>query len=70
MTYTPEVAEKDLQIRRKVVKACIWKSCVNCLNWAPNENKGAEEVCSLYKARPPADVIVIGCVSHIEDIPF
>lgn len=72
MTIDSQVKQKDLDIRSKVIKAGIWKTCTNCLHWAPNENKGAAaaEACNIYKVKPPANVIVVGCVSHEEDIPF
>ena len=41
---------------------------VSCLNCDQFDHKG--ELCSLAKARPPANVIPFGCPSWIEDIPF
>lgn len=42
-------------------------SCLNCVSWRKNE-----EICILFKARPPAHVIAFGCPSfcHNEEIPF
>lgn len=41
------------------------RSCVNCDHF--NE---PDEVCALCAARPPAKVIVLGCDSWTEEIPF
>lgn len=40
------------------------KTCINCVNF--NE---PSESCTLYKAKPPARVIALGCEKW-EDIPF
>ena len=42
----------------------LFTTCLNCSYW--NKEK---EICSYYKQRPPAKVIVIGCETHT-DIPF
>ena len=44
-----------------------FQSCINCLHF--NEK---EEICKLYKARPPARVIVFGCSSYadVDEVPF
>lgn len=42
----------------------FFTTCINCAHW--NDNK---EICSYYKQRPPAKVIVNGCETHT-DIPF
>lgn len=41
------------------------RNCTNCEHWIGNT-----EQCALYKARPPAKVIVVGCESHSDLIPF
>jgi hypothetical protein len=42
----------------------VFHTCLSCFNW---EDK--EEICMLYKQRPPARIIANGCPSY-EDIPF
>lgn len=54
----------------KVVRSILEQKtqhCVNCIHWAENE-----EMCKMFKARPPAYVIVTGCPQHMhnDDIPF
>jgi len=42
----------------------LFTTCLNCANWSNQLEK-----CNLYKVRPPAKVIVVGCETHT-DIPF
>lgn len=68
----------EIQVRKSAVISGIWKSCLNCENWS--ENKLAvklgefvnEEnpVCVLANRRPPTEVIVVGCPSWEDCIPF
>lgn len=43
------------------------KSCLNCMHF-----EEAKELCGFkgYNQRPPARVIVTGCPSHEDEIPF
>lgn len=48
----------------------LLRSCLNCEFW----NEGPE-TCNfnhpdMYKKRPPAKVIVVGCQYHTDNIPF
>lgn len=49
----------------------LFRSCLNCQHWT-GENPTAvpAESCSLFRARPPARIIVTGCDSHSDQIPF
>lgn len=70
--YTParsallkELADQTSEGLVKMMMELGWmKTCVNCFYW---EDK--TEICTLYKARPPAKIIALSCPSH-EDIPF
>ena len=44
-----------------------YKNCLNCEHW-----KYTEDLCGLYKAKPPTEILVYGCDSHKDDqdIPF
>ena len=52
------------QIIKQFKHWVIDQSCLQCLHW-----KEKEEICGLFKQRPPAKVIVVGCEKH-EFIPF
>lgn len=46
-----------------VVNAFGWITCLNCDHFKDDQ-------CSLYNAVPPPTVIVHGCTSYQEKIPF
>jgi len=53
------------KIYAEMINHQIFPSCINCL-WF---NK--DEICAVYKVRPPAKTIVLSCVETWEaDIPF
>ena len=54
-------------LEKNAIKYFPFQSCLNCKNF--NE---PDELCILYKMRPPAKIIVFGCPSYddIGDIPF
>lgn len=43
-----------------------FQNCITCAHWDKSE------ICRLYKARPPAEVIAYGCPSYVDFdiIPF
>jgi Fe-S-cluster containining protein len=41
------------------------RSCLNCINFDE-----ANELCNIYKQRPPARIIAKGCEQWFDDIPF
>lgn len=45
------------------VKAFGWVTCLNCEHFA-------DDKCRLYQAVPPPAIIVHGCKSYEEKIPF
>lgn len=53
------IDHQNYMIRRE-----LWQCCVNCVNFQK------DEVCLLFKQRPPASVIVTGCPKWEADIPF
>lgn len=44
-----------------------YQNCLNCTNW-----KYEKDICGLYNAKPPAEIIVYSCSSYEDnqDIPF
>lgn len=48
----------------------LFKSCRNCEHWLEGPPDNKMQVCGLYKCRPPTDIIVSGCDSHSDNIPF
>lgn len=59
----------EMKLHEKLVLGGILPSCHGCMWWGMN-GKPKEEVCTLYKARPPAETIVFGCEKYEWDIPF
>ncbi len=54
----------------------MFKTCLNCEHWIegtqvetllPPESR---QMCKLYGARPPTKIIVCGCESHSDNIPY
>lgn len=50
----------------------LFTSCLNCSHWTGEAPTNGEppEACRLFKARPPARIIVTGCPDHTDNIPF
>ncbi len=46
------------------LKAAEDRNCTKCFHWQDNP-----ELCTLFKQRPPAKVIVVGC-DHYDYVPF
>ena len=44
-----------------------YKNCLNCEHW-----HNGKDLCELYNAKPPTEIIVYSCSSHKDnqDIPF
>ena len=44
-----------------------YRNCLNCEHW-----KYTDDLCGLYGAKPPTEILVYGCDSHKDDqdIPF
>ena len=65
------------KLHRRLVDHQLVRSCLNCRHFGSNDNlgpgdpHGTPEICGIYKARPPAEVIVYSCGPSWEsDIPF
>ncbi|AMW36195.1 hypothetical protein [Xanthomonas phage XAJ2] len=58
---------KSLQksLQDVLVKTHDWQTCLNCIHWLKRN-----ELCEKFGGRPPADIIVTGCIEHDDDIPF
>lgn len=48
----------------------MFKSCYNCEYWIEGPPNNKQQICGLYKLRPPTKIIVCGCESHSDNIPF
>lgn len=57
--------EHLMKLQESLIKSNQITTCTNCEFW-----KDETETCEKYKARPPAKVIVVGCIEHIDGIPF
>jgi len=74
--------ERDAAITKHqhiLLKAALWRSCLNCMNWKDKTEVTNEKFngqtktykhCGLYQQVPPPDVIVNGCRDWEDDIPF
>ena len=62
--YIRDIADSlSAHIHNKLMN--LTHNCTTCEHFA------AEDICSLFKARPPASVIIKGCDKYKEDeIPF
>lgn len=54
-----------LKLTEKLIEKQLITSCLTCVNF----NEGME-VCVIAQARPPIRVLVLGCPSWSEDLPF
>lgn len=54
-----------IKFQKDVVKMGTWQCCLSCDFW-----NLVPETCSKFKARPPAEVIVVGCPEFMDNIPF
>jgi hypothetical protein len=62
LTKRPEHIRKSEQA---LIDTFNWECCPNCDHW-----DDGTEMCKKFGARPPAKVIVIGCVEYEVGIPF
>lgn len=54
-----------IEFQSKAIARHLWCTCLNCEHW----DKKAE-LCNLAGARPPLSVVVTGCPSWLDEIPF
>lgn len=45
-------------------------SCINCEHWIEGPPNNRQQICGLFKSRPPTKVIVCGCEHHSDNLPF
>jgi hypothetical protein len=84
-SFNPEIKPSltrlavEAKLHEKMIEHGLVPSCINCEHWGENyapdgvtrpRGKAKEEICRLYKARPPAETIVLGCTSWVWDLPF
>lgn len=53
------------EITKWMIEVGMFQTCLNCSDW-----NDRDEICTRFKCRPPAKVIVCGCSEHNDDIPF
>ena len=59
-----ELRAKRIEFQKEIIATGVWQSCLNCSQFTEAEQ------CQLFKARPPAHIIVNGCKDHLSDCPF
>lgn len=67
MTKPREVKAQDqliIDMQTSHVEQLNWRCCANCENWSRDN-----DTCWKYKARPPVDVVAVGCIEWF-NIPF
>ena len=65
MTSQDQARQGQLEMQRNMIKAAKWTTCLNCEYW---DHDLAQ--CGKFEARPPAEVVVIGCEHWLDVIPF
>jgi len=68
----------QVNLQEEALKSATWHSCLNCGHFGDSDAKRKlanlgllEELqCMKYKAKPPLNVIVVGCESWEDGIPF
>lgn len=69
MSDSPQA--KRIQFQKSIVAQQVWATCLNCMNWRPNESSAAPPGCGkAANALPPPEVILHGCEAWEGDIPF
>ena len=48
----------------------FFKTCANCSHWIEGPPHNRQQLCGLFKQRPPTNIIVSGCPEHSDNIPF
>lgn len=59
------LSKLSLEMTRWMVEVGMFETCLNCDHW-----NDRDEICTKFKMRPPAKIIVCGCEFHESDIPF
>lgn len=64
--------EQRIEFQNKIIRSGHWVTCLNCEHFKVHNDVGnnKDDICGLFKMRPPSHVIVNGCKDHIDDIPF
>lgn len=73
-----EFTERGQQAyQREAVRRVFWRCCLNCDHWDDGKvtpgtgQQPRPEGCSKFGGqKPPAEIILMGCDSHEESIPF
>lgn len=56
---------KRIDFQKQIITHQVWSSCLNCEEWDKKQ-----ELCGLFKAKPPLEVVVHGCPQWYGEIPF
>lgn len=64
-TFVSDRRNYEIQMQKSLIASGQFPTCTGCEFW--NRNK---EVCEKYNMKPPAEVIVTGCVNYESAIPF
>lgn len=64
---TPEEKrrENEIKMQSAQINSYAWPCCLNCEHFDKEQ-----EVCKHYAARPPLNVVLVGCIGYTADIPF
>lgn len=64
-TRAQQQQAQRIEFQKRVILHHNWATCLNCEYW-----DAAKEHCEKFDAKPPLEVVVVGCNDWIEDIPF
>lgn len=77
LQMSKEAKKEALRLRGEVVKAGLWPCCLNCDHWKETTTiyLGTEKIgtvfkCNRYNMTPPPETIAVGCIQHLQTIPF
>ena len=60
----------SLMLSEMLFEKGFFTTCCNCEHWIEGPPDNKQQICGLYKIRPPTKIIVAGCESHSDNIPF
>ncbi len=57
--------QKMIEMQQSLINHEQLTTCTNCDQWSQNHQR-----CDKWNAKPPAEVIVVGCIDWTASIPF
>lgn len=64
------IAKIAKDIGERLADDGYFKNCYNCEHWIEGPPDNRQQICGMFKKRPPTHIIVSGCPEHSDNIPF